>query len=308
MNSSKVGTRMLLCVGLWLLAAGCGGAPGEAGGVGGGPNESIAVDEQATQGDCGCNINSYSEYEVTTLQTVVGPSVATNICWMTSIAGFQAASTNPYARVYQQDGKWRMTGINAMMNCLPTCCFHSNGGDADVRWVSQDFAGTAVSEVGQGVKFVNTSLWAGDAMQIFSGLAYQKSGKPMAAGEGEGAAVNYQTQPSDPAVLQVFARSEGSFKAVSTGFAYSFFVGRPATSTHRHVVRKKRYNLSGQNDKVFTLISTSSGICTLDVVQGMSRSNSYAYVHADGSVWKAAASGTAFFYPMCYYFDQDQDL
>jgi len=143
-------------------------------------------------------------------------------------------------------------------------------------------------------------------MPILSGLSYLKGGAPMLPLAGEGASTQVR-QPTQTALLNATTRATSTHGAFTYAFGYSFFVGVPAsTGATPHVVQMREYSVSSGIGRM-PLISLTSGICTLGVVQGMSSADAAVGVLADYStgIWRAANRGTTTFKPMCYYYNQD---
>jgi hypothetical protein len=91
--------------------------------------------------------------------------------------------------------------------------------------------------------------------------------------------------------------------AQTTGFGYSFFVGRPNTN---HKVKMKDYFLNTSGP--ISMISDSAGICTINNLQRIKRTR-HPVVYTEGGVWKAEMGGTGTIGSMgirCFYFNQDQ--
>jgi len=305
--SQSIRRSAVSLLGFGLFAAswsGCGAVPGEADGSGGGSGESVASTEQATTGNCNtCPADVILTYSTGTTGDKVGPSTSDYVCWLSGLA-MQNSGTSPNGHVFQRtDGKWVLSGLNADMACVPQCCFYSNGGDADRRWVSPEFSAIASSPTNGGTKSVSTAMWNSDAMPILTGLSYLKGGAPMAPLAGEGAYTQVR-QPTQTALLNATTRASSTHGAFTYAFGYSYFVGKPSSG---HVVKKKEFTVSDGTNRM-PLISLTEGICTLGVVQGMFTTSSAAGVFADPATgfWRAGNSGAFTFKPMCYYYNQNK--
>jgi hypothetical protein len=189
------------------------------------------------------------------------------------------------------------------MECAPQCCFGSNGGSSDVRWTSETFyagAQRAASAV-EAIQTVN--MWKSDAMAILSGVSHGAS-TPMRQFDDYA----YITLSSNPnALAELEAREVRHFgEPIASGttqaYGYSFFVGIPGGG---HILKKKEYHVLGSTP--LNLLQSSSGICTLGSLSGV-RADGYPRLYRQNGLWRADWIGPTRgeFYPMCYYFAQDQ--
>jgi hypothetical protein len=253
---------------------------------------------------CGCNQDSYLEFEATNGTSVFGPSTSTHVCWPT-IYGPRSGSSMPLATVTptacNQGGcTWKATG-DVTMTCVPQCCFGSNGGNQDVRWLSETFIAVASITGSATVAEKKVDMWKGDAMAIASGL-FHSGASPMRRFDDFGYLTSSGPNKLDALTAREIRRSGDASPLQTAAYAYSFFVGKPGGT---HVVRKKSYFVAGSQR--IDMISPSSGICTLGSVSGV-RADGYPRIYQSGSVWRADWIGAnpGEMSPICYYFAQDQ--
>jgi hypothetical protein len=150
MNRRKMRTRVrdmaALAAGIGLASAGCSGVDGVLDGSGGGSATEPIASDSSELSVCACNQDSYLEFEATSSTPVFGPSTTTHICWPTIYApttGSNMPSATVAPTACNQGGcTWKATG-DVTMTCVPQCCFGSNGGSNDVRWLSERFIAVA---------------------------------------------------------------------------------------------------------------------------------------------------------------------
>jgi hypothetical protein len=284
----------------------CSGQEGMDLGAGGGPgNEPVAGTTEAIT-SCGCNSSSYTFVETGVSEEFVGPLSSTHICWPTAYYGHPTTRDSPNYRVVRDgNGNWVSQNFGAM-GCVPQCCFYSNGGSADVRWISGDHSVSATdSTSGNGAVGAVTRMWKSDAMPILSGGIH--TGTQMISQEYIGA--DFFRAPDTGAVYPpglAFITTVASWSTTTvttTGLGYSFFVGRPNTN---HKVKMKDYFLNTSGP--ISMISDSAGICTINNLQRIKRTR-HPVIYTEGGVWKAELGGTGTIGAMgirCFYFNQDQ--
>jgi hypothetical protein len=257
-------------------------------GTAGGPGEIARLTENLTV--CACDssdVVSYSASGITPF--VTGPDVSSHICYASKFKGPDQGTT-PYLNVFQgSNGKWTLSGYGKMW-CVPQCCFYSDGGGADVRWVSEDFE--TVTPVGGGSW---TAMWNPDSMPLLTG-GYNSGNND---GFDPGTGITVRTE--SPTKIAAYSAENDD---VAAGRAYSFFVGIP---NGFNVPQKRTFSQIGIGQT--TMIRTSAGVCSFYGVWGIGPDAEPEIIRSGGD-WVLRVVGTnddAEAWAHCWYYDQGQD-
>jgi len=308
MGNRNVGLRF----GAWILAqaavaygaVGCSADVGQEAGVAGGPGESVAVAQEELT-SCTCDNSTYQTFTVTN-GFVLGPTVSENICWPTLYDRVTPEGSVPFLIMTRRGNNWALTGVpgdnRSSMTCVKQCCFFSNGGSSDVRWVSGDFGADAVcAKTSQ--KFIETTMWAQDSMAILEGSVHTGAAHVPA---WDGSYV-FDSSSGSPWKVGAACAGDGTNGSEMFSWGYNFFVGIPNSS---HNV-KKFESLHIPKSSTVSLIESRSGICTLSAVNGVAGddgSNAYAVkLSRPGGIWTVTTqSHIQSVNAACYMFDQQQ--
>jgi hypothetical protein len=301
--TANLGSRLICCFALSLLA-GCAGNADSAAGAGGGPSESVSTEGEAI-GTTQCPSNaSYKNMCTNGPGTApggyasdgypfYGPSVNDFICWPTEFDG-TSSNAKPNFVVSQQNGSWYGSG-DGYMACIPRCCFTSAASGA-VEWLSGTFS-AAASSSGSNVGSQSTQMWWGDSMPFISGLWHINNGMT---------ASDYgMTDYTSPTVaVNLTARSYHTSNVVTTGFSY--FVGPPHAG---HVVNVSpphgQTPYQAYAGHLQQMIYVSQGVCAYTYLPQLDGGNYFAQIYAtsDGHYWMSSTTSAAV-QARCYYYNQ----
>jgi hypothetical protein len=288
-------------LGVLLVAAtvGCGAYVDDAAGTGGVPGEFTSTTSEALSACASpsTECNTLTTYTASGTGSVTGPSELTHMCFATR---FGATTTNydPYMYIDRSGGKWRVNGWG-QMTCAPLCCFTSNGGSADVRWVSSIYEAVAVAPAGRVTN--NQSMWNGDAMPILSGLWHYG---------GAMSSLDYGVTSwvSKTAPTSIGASAYGIASTSSVGAqGYSLFVGKPHVGHNIKVspaFDQAPYTaLAGEVKK---MISKNQGVCTFTKVAQISDVGTASIYQNSLSWYLSNTTPNAKVEARCYLYSQNQ--
>jgi hypothetical protein len=285
----------LVALGIAALSAsgGCTVEIDPSDGIAGGPAESTGAEEAALT-TCTSECGKLPMYTIASSSNITGPPTSTHICFPTA---YHATPTqyDPHLLVEQSNGSWVAKG-HGTMTCAPTCCFNSNGGSADVRWLSENFWVAQHANRLVGGLIAEQPMWLGDAMEILSGVYH--FGSPGMSPNDKARTLWYSPTTASKLRVEVWGGWDAPSDVGATG--YSFFVGKPGTG---HQVRRKDYTVTNAANRVY-MIGNSSGICTLNYLAGLSDA-----LGADVGQWSSGnwvlrgPTGTR---ARCFYYDQSQ--
>jgi hypothetical protein len=285
--------RFVVFAGLGLL--GCTARVDEPSGTGGSGSEPIATAGEAIS-SCGCGDHSYTRFVPGSPNAIdTGLASDDHLCWVTGVTYSGIPEQDVQIYTGPSSSNWMIWGWGEVQ-CLPRCCFFSNGGSSDVRWKSGNFGATAYTPE---TPSASAPMWLDDAMPIMNGIYF--SG-PADKGQQQVNAFWSQGFGRVSSVMWSPVPPNGTYTTV---YGYSFFVGIPHTS---HDVEYIDY--PWHNDSTpLTNISTSAGICT---IKGLSArygrpTGAYAKIYRSSGVWKTRAYDPDIdIRTRCFYFNQDQ--
>lgn len=184
-------------------------------GAAGGPSEEVAAASQELA-SCNplsnCNYSSILNY-VVDHTTLLGPTTSEYLCWASRVPSHHSGGG---PSLWVQRGAWLGTDRwwvsgTGTMSCVKQCCFSSNGGGSDVRWLSGDFTATSNNSTCRG----DSDMWWNDAAAILQGVNHPQMDSSSSNGKVFGGG---QTSP-----VQLRAWYCGTASA----YGNSFFVGIP---------------------------------------------------------------------------------
>ncbi len=237
-----------LVVGVLLTGLSCTLAPDEDLDEAGGDPDVASVTAELTtcSVSLSCDHDDIQTYTVDQT-TVYGPSTSTHLCWASQMDTYGPPTYGSYLRVEAVnlgfDVKWRVSGIGKM-SCTKQCCFSSNGGGNDVRWISENFVTN--TQPSQCLKRADT--WWGDAMTINQGMS------DWGAGTSDMSSITYGGTSTAGQIDMHTCASGGE------AYATSFFVGVPH-SGHNVMPQASQFWLNYSNGDALWMMDVLDGIC-----------------------------------------------
>lgn len=240
-----------------------------------------------------------------------GPPASEYLCWATRAEPWYSGG-GPKLRVKQEvnrDGVtyWNVQG-SGRMSCVKQCCFSSNGGANDVRWLSGNIE---ASQTGSGCSWNETNAWWADALTMVQGVDFPHM--EHAADKG------YTAGGSQTSPVKLRTSYCGGTGTLAYSYGNSFFVGIPGGGHYKKTSAAKSVGLGSPTS--YQMIPVTQGICYFEKLGGyidakvagqsgtrwvkiepVWNSNDYYWVFARSDPYYLPPEATA----RCYYYNQSQ--